>query len=102
MAEVIELRQVFQEGKEGWVEYPAVLLDGHRLVFARPGGWPDTWVVKRRDGFVYLQGEDAQCLIETQLEDRGLAPRYTQWSVGKFSAWLKSDEWPRLRKWKGD
>lgn len=98
----IELRQVFERDKEGWVEYPSSLWHLDRVSFAKPKHWPDTWAIRRRDGFVYVQGEDAHGLMEQRMEDAGYTPRYTQWAVSGFAAWLKSDQWPHLQKWKGD
>jgi hypothetical protein len=99
---IVRLRQIFQKEEEGWVEYPISLRDAHGIKFNRVRGWPDTWVVREKGDFVYVQGEDAHTLIEVQLEDRGLAPRYTQHAVADFKAWLKGDQWPKARKWKGD
>jgi hypothetical protein len=98
---IIRLRQVFQTGEEGWVEYPTSLSAEQGISFKKVRGWPDTWVIRKRGEFVYVQGEDAHGLIESQLEMRGLQPRYTQWSVINFNAWLKGKQWPNAAKWKG-
>ena len=99
---IVILRQVFQKGEEGWVEYPRALCEERGINFKRVPCWPDTWVVRKRGDFIYVQGEDAQSLIEVQLEDSGIAPRYTQCAVADFKAWLKSASWPKASVWKGD
>lgn len=99
---IVKLRQIFQAGEEGWVEYPTSMCEEHGVTTSRPRGWPATWTIRKRGEFVYVQGEDAHSLIELRLEDRDLAPRYTQWEVAGFSQWIKGDQWPKAKKWKGD
>jgi hypothetical protein len=92
MAEAKLLRlRLLVDDDDPWAEYPIDVALQCGVLNKNP----------RRGDFIYVEGEDAHAMLEVQLEKLGLAPRYTQYWVPKFSRWLKSDAWPQAQEWAG-
>jgi len=81
---VIRLRQIVDDDQP-WVEYP---LEVANMCGVLKKNLP------RRGDFIYVPGENAHCVLETRMEERGLTPRYTQYWVPKLRAWVKGEQWP--------
>lgn len=90
------VRQICQTGEESWIELPVRVCILCGIGIKKVCGM----TAKRRGDFVYLQGEDAADMAELKLEQCGILPYYTQWSVDDFNAWLKGDSWPNARRWR--
>jgi hypothetical protein len=90
-AKVLRLRQIVDDDHP-WVEYP---LQVANMCGVYKKGLP------RRGDFIYVPGEEANWILGSRMEERGLAPRYTQYWVPKLRAWVKGDQWPKAKAWRG-
>ena len=88
---IVRLRVIVDDDTP-WVEYP---LDVANMCGVLKKTLP------RRGDFIYVPGEDAHCVMEYRMGERGLTPRYTQYWVPKLRAWVKGDQWPKAKAWKG-
>jgi hypothetical protein len=90
-AKIIRLRQIVDDDQP-WVEYP---LEVANMCGVLKKGLP------RRGDFIYVPGENAHCVLEGRMEERGLTPRYTQYWVKKLRPWVKGEQWPNALAWRG-
>jgi hypothetical protein len=90
---VLKLRQIIETDGESYSEISVALCAQCGISLKRP----------RRGDFIYIVGEDMGCWLDDKLDQLGYAPRYTQFGVPNFKAWLKGKTWPKLEpyEWMG-